>query len=123
MPLVVIVGDPVVLDTSPEVRVGVPLPKGTYDQVLVAVFTTDADPFCANAVIVPEIVTPAPAVGVQAPAPRLSMFMRVPVGNATDAFAGIVTVFALTLDIVIVFPASVKTAVIDAVCVLIPRPM
>jgi hypothetical protein len=42
MPLVVIVGDPVVLDTSAEVRVGVPLVKGKYDQVLVAVLTTAA---------------------------------------------------------------------------------
>jgi hypothetical protein len=77
-PDVVIVGDPVVLDTSAEVNVGVPLPKGTYDQVLVAVFITDADPLVAKALIVPEIVTPAPAVGVHAPTPRLRIFMRVP---------------------------------------------
>jgi hypothetical protein len=123
MPLVVIVGDPVVLDTSAEVSVGVPLPKGTYDQVLVAVFITAAELLVARAVIVPLMVTPAPAVGVQAPAPRLRMFMRVPITYATDALAGIVTVLALALLIVITLPASVKTVVYDPVCVLFPRPM
>jgi hypothetical protein len=108
-PLVVIVGDPVVLDTSPEVRVGVPLPKGTYDQVLVAVLITAALLLVARAVIVPLIVTPAPAVGVHAPAPRLRMLIRVPTTYATDELAGIVTVVALTFDIVITLPASVMT--------------
>jgi hypothetical protein len=120
---VVIVGDPVVLVTSAEVKVGTPLPKGTYDQVLVAVLITEADELVVRAVMVPEMVTPAPAVGVQAPAPRLRIFIRVPIGNATEALAGIVTVFADALDIVIVLPASVRTAVMDPVCVLIPRPM
>ena len=77
-PLVVIVGDPVVLDTSAEVRFGVPLAKGRYDQVFVAVLIRDEAPLVARAVIVPAIVTPAPAVGVQAPAPRLRIFIRVP---------------------------------------------
>jgi hypothetical protein len=42
IPDVVMVGDPVVLDTSAEVSVGVPLVKGKYDHVLVAVLTTAA---------------------------------------------------------------------------------
>jgi hypothetical protein len=78
MPVVVILGDPVVLVTSAEVNSEAPLAKGRYDQVLVAVLISDAAPLVARAVIVPAIVTPAPAVGVQAPTPRLRMFMRVP---------------------------------------------
>jgi hypothetical protein len=81
MPLVVIVGDPVVEVTSPLVSVAAPpLPKGTYDQVLVAVLITAAELLVARAVIVPLIVTPAPAVGVHAPAPRFRMLILVPVG-------------------------------------------
>jgi hypothetical protein len=79
--------------------------------VFVAVFITEAAPFIANAATVPAMVTPAPAVTVQAPAPKLSTFMRVPVGYATLAFAGIVKVLALALVIVMVFPASVSTPV------------
>jgi ribosomal protein L1 len=108
---VVIVGDPVVLDTSPEVRAEVPLPKGTYDQVLVAVLMTEADALVARALIVPEIVTPAPAVGVHAPAPRLRMFMRVPTTYATDELAGMVSVVAPAFVMLTVFPASVRTVV------------
>ena len=119
----VIVGDPVVLVTSAEVNVGAPLPKGTYDQVLVAVFITDALLLVARAVIVPLIVTPAAAVGVHAPAPRLRMLIRVPITYATDELAGIVTVLTLAFDIVITLPASVRTVVYDPVCVLFPRPM
>jgi hypothetical protein len=81
IPLVVIVGDPVVEVTSPLVSVAAPpLPKGTYDQVLVAVLITAAELLVARAVIVPLIVTPAPAVGVHAPAPRFRMLILVPVG-------------------------------------------
>jgi hypothetical protein len=82
-----------------------------YDQVLVAVLTTDAALLVARAVIVPAIVTPAPAVGVQAPAPRLRIFMRVPTTYATLAFAGIVRVVAPALVMLTVFPASVSTVV------------
>jgi hypothetical protein len=91
--------------------------------VFVAVLITAAELLVARAVIVPLIVTPAAAVGVQAPAPRFRMFIRVPMTYATDELAGIVTVLALAFDIVIVLPASVRTVVIEPVCVLLPRPM
>jgi hypothetical protein len=77
MPLVVIVGDPVVLDTSAEVSVGVPLPKGRNDHVLVAVFMQVPPAFC-EIVKVPFTVTPDPGVTVTTPAPKLTSTIFVP---------------------------------------------
>ena len=78
IPLVVIVGDPVVLVTSAEVSVGAPLPKGRNDQVFVAVLMHVPPAFCAI-VKVPFTVTPEPAVTVTTPAPKLTSTIFVPV--------------------------------------------
>jgi hypothetical protein len=97
-PLVVIVGDPVVLVTSAEVSVAAPaLPKGRNDQVFVAVLIQVPPAFCAI-VSVPLTVTPAPAVTVTTPAPRLMRTIFVPTANATDEFGGIVDVVALAFE-------------------------
>jgi hypothetical protein len=47
-------------------------------------------------VVVPEVV----ALIVQVPAPIFNTVMQVPIGNATDAFVGILKAFADALDIV-----------------------
>ncbi len=97
-PLVVIVGDPVVLDTSAEVKVGVPLVKGRNDHVFVAVLMHVPPSFCDSDRSEPFTVTPAPAVTVTTPAPTFINTIFVPVANATEEFGGIVEVVALALE-------------------------
>ena len=99
---------PVVINDNPGAA-GVAATR--YDQVLVPVFTSDAYSFMASAVIVPAIVTPPAAVGVQAPEPRLIMFTRVPIGKATLELVGMVMVLAVLTACVMFLPASVRTNV------------
>ena len=86
-------------------------PGGMYDQVLVAVFIKRVNWLMARALIVPAIVTPAPAVGVQRPEPKFNRVTCVPIGKATLALAGIVMVVLVLSAIVMTLPASVRTKV------------
>jgi hypothetical protein len=83
------VGDPVVPAT---VAGALPLEKGRNDQVFVAVLIQVPPAFCARVSVAPLMVTPAPAVTVTTPAPRLMRTIFVPVANATDEFGGMVEV-------------------------------
>jgi hypothetical protein len=60
--------------------------------VFVAVLIQVPPAFCARVSGVPLIVTPAPAVTVTTPAPRLMRTIFVPVANATEEFGGMVDV-------------------------------
>jgi hypothetical protein len=95
VPSVVIVGDPVVLLTT---AAAVPLEKGRNDQVFVAVLMHVPPAFCASVKVAPLTVTPAPAVTVTTPAPRLMRTIFVPTANATDEFGGMVEVVALAFE-------------------------
>jgi len=75
-----------------------PLAKGRNDQVFVAVLIQVPPAFCANVNTDPLTVTPAPAVTVTTPAPRLMRTIFVPVANATEEFGGIVDVVALAFE-------------------------
>jgi hypothetical protein len=86
------VGDPVVALTV--AFVPLPLEKGRKLQVFVAVLMHVPPAFCASVKVAPLTVTPAPAVTVPTPAPRLMRTLFVPVANATDEYGGIVEVVA-----------------------------
>jgi hypothetical protein len=75
-----------------------PLEKGRKLQVFVAVLIHVPPAFCARVSVAPLIVTPAPAVTVTTPAPRLMRTIFVPVANATEELGGIVDVVALALE-------------------------
>jgi hypothetical protein len=79
--------------------------------------------YCAIVSVLPLSVTPPPAATVTTPAPRFVMLTTVPVGNATEAFDGIVTVTLEAFEQVTFFPASVRTSVyVVPVWALIPLP-
>jgi hypothetical protein len=72
------VGDPVVALTE---AFGIP-PPDDRNQVLEAVFSSVADPYCARVVEEPETVAAVPAVATdQEPAPELYRPMIVPVAK------------------------------------------
>jgi hypothetical protein len=75
-----------------------PLEKGRNDHVFVAVLMHVPPEFCASVSVAPLTVTPAPAVTVTTPAPRLMRTIFVPTANATDAFGGIVEVVAAAFE-------------------------
>jgi hypothetical protein len=97
-PAVTMLGDPVVADTFAAVKSGVPLEKGRNDQVFVAVLIQVPPAFCARVRVAPLTVTPAPAVTVTTPAPRLMRTIFVPTANATEEFGGIVDVVAAAFE-------------------------
>jgi hypothetical protein len=74
----VIVGLPVVALTSEDFRRLAPLEKGRKLQVFVAVLIQVPPAFCASVSSDPLTVTPAPAVTVTTPAPRLMRTIFVP---------------------------------------------
>jgi len=79
--------------------------------------------YCAMVSVLPLRVTPPLAATVTVPAPRFVMLITVPVGNATEAFVGIVTVTLEAFEQVTFFPASVRTSVyVVPVWALIPLP-
>jgi len=106
----VTVGLPVVPVT---VAGALPLEKGRNDQVFVAVLMHVPPAFCASVNTDPLIVTPAPAVTVTTPAPRLMRTIFVPTANATEEFGGIVDVVADALEYVTAPPLSARTRVSD----------
>jgi hypothetical protein len=75
-----------------------PLEKGRNDHVFVAVLIHVPPAFCARVRVAPLTVTPAPAVTVTTPAPRLMRTIFVPTANATDALGGMVDVVALAFE-------------------------
>jgi hypothetical protein len=75
-----------------------PLEKGRNDHVFVAVLMHVPPAFCARVRVAPLTVTPAPAVTVTTPAPRLMRTIFVPTANATEEFGGIVDVVALAFE-------------------------
>jgi hypothetical protein len=90
-----------------------PLEKGRNDQVFVAVLMHVPPAFCARVRVAPLTVTPAPAVTVTTPAPRLMRTIFVPTANATDALGGIVDVVAAAFEYVTPPPLSAITSVSD----------
>ena len=79
--------------------------------MFVAVLMHVPPAFCANVSVAPLTVTPAPAVTVTTPAPRLMRTIFVPVANATDEFGGMVEVMAPVFEKLIAPPLSARTRV------------
>ena len=67
--------------------------------------------YIAPVEVLPERVTPAPAVRATLPVLTLAMLIIVPIGKATLLLGGMVMVAEPVLSIVTTFPASASTQV------------